>query len=521
MVVRLKQSKRTSNQENKIMNNLNPSQNLAARRCVGCFERAHVFRENHPRILSPSVTERSGIPSFTSHPRAIKTTWPILLGLLLLAAPAAVQAQDAYSTNADGSIYTYSTNADGSANIVAYAGPPWVVTIPTNINGLTVTSIGLGEDAAFLGNGESPTFPFDLTSVTIPGCVTSIERQAFYDCENLSSVTIPNSVTNIGFQAFTYCTGLTNATIGNSVTSIGQQAFFTCVSLTSVTIGNSVTVIGGSAFQGCPSLSSVTIPNSVTIGTYAFSECSSLTNITIPDSVIIDGGAFRLCTSLTSVYFTGNAPSPTNDSSVFSSDTATVYYLPGTTGWGAMFGGLPTAPWFLPNPLILNNGPGFGVQPGGFGFTISWATNASVVVQAATNLANPVWIPVSTNTLTGGTNYFSDPQWTNYPERFYRVTSTPTFPGFTGNLDLDMYNAAVADGTANGGVPAVMLTENGGPFRVTAVGTYSVEVYFHYSQCVLAIIAGTTSCSSTTFPSGTPVIQFGGPLVCGSGPYGY
>ena len=85
---------------------------------------------------------------------------------------------------------------------------------------------------------------------------------------------------------------------------------------------------------------------------------------------------------------------------------ATVYYLPGTTGWGAMFDGLPTAPWFLPNPVILNNGPGFGVQPGGFGFTISWATNVSVVVEAATNLANPVWIPVSTNTLTGGTSLF-------------------------------------------------------------------------------------------------------------------
>ena len=89
----------------------------------------------------------------------------------------------------------------------------------------------------------------------------------------------------------------------------------------------------------------------------------------------------------------------------------------------------PTAPWFLPNPLILNNGPGFGVQPGGFGFTISWATNASVVVEAATNLANPVWIPVSTNPLTGGTNYFSDPQWTNYPERFYRATSAFTVGG--------------------------------------------------------------------------------------------
>jgi len=37
----------------------------------------------------------------------------------------------------------------------------------------------------------------------------------------------------------------------------------------------------------------------------------------------------------------------------------TVYYLPGTTGWSTTFGGRPTAPWLLPNPLILNNGSGF------------------------------------------------------------------------------------------------------------------------------------------------------------------
>ncbi len=51
------------------------------------------------------------------------------------------------------------------------------------------------------------------------------------------------------------------------------------------------------------------------------------------------------------------------------------------------------------------------------------------MVEAATNLANPVWIPVSTNPLTGGTNYFSDPQWTNYPERFYRAASAFTVGG--------------------------------------------------------------------------------------------
>jgi len=471
------------------MNDLNSSHNLAARRRAGCFERAHVFRGNHPRILSPSERERTGILSFISHPRAMKTTWPILLGLLLLAAPAAVQAQDAYSTNADGSIYTYSTNADDSANIVAYAGPPWVVTIPTNINGLTVTSIGTN---AFKNNTNliSVTIPnsvtsigdyaFDyctrLTSVTIPNSVISIGDFAFEECYSLTSVTIPNSVTSIGEAAFIDCYSLTSLTIPNSVTSIGYYAFYNCVGLTSVTIGNSVTSIGGGAFEYCSSLTSVTIPNSVTnigaggsfgafeyctsltsvtignsvtsIVARTFAGCSSLRNVTIPDRVTsigvyafagtsltsviipnsvtsIGGYAFENCYSLTSVHFTGNSPSPTNDSTVFSGDPATVYYLPGTTGWGAMFDGRPTAPWFLPNPLILDHSAGFGVQPGGFGFTISWATNVSVVVQAATNLANPVWIPVSTNTLTGGTNYFSDPQWTNYPGRFYRVRSSP------------------------------------------------------------------------------------------------
>jgi len=655
----------------------------------------------------------------------------LLLLLLLLGLPGVVQAQDAYSTNADGSIYTYSTNADGSANIVAYAGPPWVVTIPTNINGLTVTSIG---NEAFYQD-------YSLTSVTLPGSVTSIGDSAFFDCSGLANVTISNGVTSIGNYAFEYCTSLTNVTIPNSVTSIGDGAFDNCSSLTSVTIPDSVTNIGGTAFSGstnltaitvdtnnpaysslngvlfdksqttliqypeglvggsytipssvtsigedaffdCTSLTNVTIPTSVTsIGNYAFLVCTSLTSVTIPISVtnigqsafgsctsltaitvdtnnpaysslngvlfnksqttliqypvglisrsytipnsvtsiderafldctslsnvIIDNGvtsiglaAFWDCTSLTSVYFTGNAPSAKG---IFLDDPATVYYLPGTTGWGGVFDGLPTAPWFLPNPQILTHSASFGVQPGGFGFTISWATNASVVVEAATNLANPVWIPVSTNnTLTSGTNYFSDPQWTNYPMRFYRaalaftvggtLTGLPagdtvtlqdngtdsltlgtngpfTFPtalpdGYaycvtvgtsgnnteatslngsgtisganvtnvvvqctpiiTGNMDLDMYNAAVADGTANGGVPGVMLTEFGGPVRVTAVGPYSSDVcstYYPWSK--FTIIVGTTSCSSTILPKGL-AIQFGTALVCGQNfGYGY
>ncbi|MGH7971152.1 MAG: hypothetical protein ACREIC_20710, partial [Limisphaerales bacterium] len=108
---------------------------------------------------------------------------------------------------------------------------------------------------------------------------------------------------------------------------------------------------------------------------------------------------------------------------VFTGTDAMAYYLPGTTGWGTTFGGVSTALWVLPNPVILNNGPRFGAQTDGFSFLISWATNNSVVVEASTNLTNPTWSPVTTNILSGGSSYFTDPEWTKHPNRFYRVRS--------------------------------------------------------------------------------------------------
>lgn len=263
-----------------------------------------------------------------------------------------------------------------------------------------------------------------LTNIAIDNNVTTIGNDVFVFCTGITSITIPNNVISIGNSAFASCTGLTNVTIGDCVTSIGSSAFIDCYSLTNITLGNSVTNIGTEAFENC-NLTSIIIPNSVTsIGAEAFYFCTSLTNVTIGGTTSIGSYAFSNCSSLRKVYFQWNSPTPTNDLTIFANDSAgTVYYLPGTKGWGTLFDGWPTMLWFLPNPLILNNGPGFGVQTNGFGFTISWATNIFVVVEATTNLANLVWSPMSTNTLTGGTSYFSDPQWTNYPERFYRLSS--------------------------------------------------------------------------------------------------
>ena len=182
-------------------------------------------------------------------------------------------------------------------------------------------------------------------------------------------------VTGIAQNAFVNST-ITNATIPNSVTSIAPQAFQNCFSLTSLIIGRGVTSIGSLAFFNC--------------------------------------------NNLTTAYFLGNAPEMAN---AFFGVPTTIYYLPGTTGWGIISGSLTTGLWYLPSPLILSWEPTFGVQTNNFGFTISWATNTSVVIVACTNLANPVWVPVSTNTLVNGTSYFSDPQWTNYPGRFYSLRS--------------------------------------------------------------------------------------------------
>ena len=238
-----------------------------------------------------------------------------------------------------------------------------------------------------------------LTSITIPNSVTSIGAGAFGFCTSLRSVTIPDGVTNLGGWAFEYCHSLTNVTIGSGITCIECALFSFCPNLMSVTIGERVVSIAGSAFDGCSRLTSLTLPGSVA---------------SIEDEV------FRRCSNLRGVYFRGDAPT-IGRSLFYQSGLAVIYFLPGTANWTSDFGRLPTAPWLLPYPLILATTSSFHTPSNGFGFRISWATNASVVVEACTDLATPGWSPVSTNTLSDGWTDFTDPSYATYPQRFYRV----------------------------------------------------------------------------------------------------
>jgi hypothetical protein len=298
-----------------------------------------------------------------------------------------------------------------SITITGYTGTNGTIIIPTNINGLTVTTIA---DEAF---AASPAFGGDAvpTSITIPDTVTTTGDQSFGECNMLTNISIPASLTNIGNFMLIGCsrltsvtipagittlgfgefcaTGLTSVTIPDGVTNLTDYAFCQCGDLTNVTIPNSVTHIGEFEFYADP-LPSVTLPGSVNyIGGSAYYLCKSLTNVTIPASVNhINGQAFAYCYILTNVFFQGNAPSTgggAQDGPVFYDDaSATVYYLPGTTGWSNTFEGVPAVLW---NPLIQTGNGNFGVQNNQFGFDITGTTNIPIVVEASTNLANPVW----------------------------------------------------------------------------------------------------------------------------------
>jgi hypothetical protein len=74
-------------------------------------------------------------------------------------------------------------------------------------------------------------------------------------------------------------------------------------------------------------------------------------------------------------------------------------------------------------PQVQTSDASFGVRTNQFGFNLDGASGMTVVVEASASLTSPNCFPVATNTLTGGSFYFSDPQWTNYPMRFYRIRS--------------------------------------------------------------------------------------------------
>jgi hypothetical protein len=291
---------------------------------------------------------------------------------------------------------------------------------------------------------------------TVPNGIVHIGESAFQGCTTLLKIILPASVTSVGAEAFSelqksFFDNQIRYVLfkGNAPTIDAPGRIFQLSDTASpkrvpgtggwtdpwsgkslglwipevpalCTLENGGLVIGQYLGAG----GEVSIPSGVnqftiaTIGYPAFGGQTNLTRVTIPASITtIKDWAFTDCSNLSVVFFEGNAPKLESDWRAFTGcDNATIYYTPETLGW---------SDWWCQHEAVLWNPQAepdltFGVSSNLFGFTISGTIGLQVVVDAATNMANPVWIPLRTNVLTGGSSYFSDPQWTNHPDRYYR-----------------------------------------------------------------------------------------------------
>lgn len=320
----------------------------------------------------------------------------------------------------------------------------------------SLTNVAMGNSVAGIGSDAFRECS-SLETITLPDSITILEEAAFAYCSNLVRIDLPGNLLTIQNIAFYYCLSLEEVRIPRGVLEIGAYAFTGCTNLNRITVDaqntrfasvdgvlfdngppgsrliqyppakpgsyavpEGVTAIGSAAFFGSGRMTNVTFPVSLTdIGDQAFAGCVNLENITIPENVrSIGAEAFTDCGRLEGIYFKGNPPTMTGSATSFSG--AVLYYLPGFPLWAEISLGRPTVLW---NPEIAQNDGSFGVKDGKFGFTITGTADIVVVVETSRSLENPAWARVGRYVLAGGSAYFTDPQWRDFPKGFYRLSS--------------------------------------------------------------------------------------------------
>ncbi|MCR5010121.1 MAG: leucine-rich repeat domain-containing protein [Clostridia bacterium] len=331
----------------------------------------------------------------------------ILLGILLVIALCSViSTYSAFAADTvasgycggegDGTNLTWTLDSDGVLTIsgtgsmtdYAIGSIPW-------LNYRTdITSIEISEGVTVIGSYAFARCT-NVESASLPKSLTTVDRNAFYNCNSLATVVYYGSelmtedisiaennepLLNatwicVGFADIIasgscgnnviwtlYADGLLvikgngsmanynssncpwfsnrsqirSITIEDGVTYIGMHAFRACSNLSSITIPESLTSIGDYAFYDCSKLISITLPEGLaSIGNYAFSWCTSLSRITIPECVThIGNSAFEGCISLLSITIPNSVTGVGNGAFRACSNLTTITIPEGVTSIG-------------------------------------------------------------------------------------------------------------------------------------------------------------------------------------------
>lgn len=136
------------------------------------------------------------------------------------------------------------------------------------------------------------TIPDNINGVT----VNIIAEEAFKDCTGITAVTIPESVLKVNEYAFSGCTSLKTVKNRADLQWLADYAFSNCKSLEGFL--NPVFVQGANVLRGCTSLKSLEIADlsdtSLSYNNYIFGlrfvDCPNLESVIIPESCILMNG---------------------------------------------------------------------------------------------------------------------------------------------------------------------------------------------------------------------------------------
>lgn len=231
--------------------------------------------------------------------------------------------------------YSYDTDA-GTAKVIRMNGglnysQLTAVVIPATVeiegNNYNVTAIG---QACFESSPE-------LSSVTLPEGLITIEASAFSVCPKLQSIDFPSTLEVIGHQGFSQC-DIRSVTIPASVRDLNVFTFFYNPNLQTIVVeaGNTVydsrdncnaiiITANNQLIQG--SLSTV-IPNTVTSMWSGFSHLN-IESINIPASLVDfpTVGQFSGCEKLTTITVdAGNPVFESRENCIIEKATKTLYY---------------------------------------------------------------------------------------------------------------------------------------------------------------------------------------------------
>ena len=132
------------------------------------------------------------------------------------------------------------------------------LTIPDTLGGSPVTRIGYDY---ITRDSKSPDDYCEFGQTIFGEYVEEAHGcdGSFNDISNITNLSIPDTVQTIDWDSFSGLDSLTEVRLPNSLTKLGNSAFYGCDQLKKITIGASLSEFNTNSFASCPKLKTVTV----------------------------------------------------------------------------------------------------------------------------------------------------------------------------------------------------------------------------------------------------------------------